>query len=805
MSNPFVGPRAYDDGERLYGRGDEGARLYYLLLAERIVLLYSPSGAGKTSLLHAQLAPHLRDEGFRVFKKIRLNKVPPKPIVQSVNRYALATILSIEDELPRDERLSCEQVGSMPLRDYLSRMVERERREQKRLALMFDAFEEIFTLDPADDGAKRDFFVLLGDILKKLDVWAVFAMREEFIARLDEYEHLIPSRLKSRLRLSLLAREQAIEVMRRSAADQKVDFLAAPKLAEDLSRIRIHRPDELPERVPSRYVEPVVLQVVCRTLWRKMRRKKSEITEDDLAGLDVDNALADFYAGCVAEIVKDGMSERMIRDWFSQQLITDRGVRRQVMLEEDKGSVAGLPKAVVDVLVDQHHLLRSEERSGRTFYELAHDRLVEPVSHSNIIWARRFLTPLQSRAAEWSVRHDPHLLLRDVELVEAMRWCAEHPADVTAAETSYIEQSRVTLSELSRAAVEWEVSGRDPANLLRGGKLKFAQEIAKQKGGPLTPSEHAILKTSHAYRRLELRERVFRSLLGLVVPIVAAGFVVWATFSERRKQAELESARFQASVMATSEVQRSAQKLVLEKWADQPHLDSKALAEALDAQRRISTLATAASGPPRSRTVIQYFAKATDNPKLSEALRNELRFQEVVLIPSKVVQQTNAIWYGAEVPETDVKLIAYAVIRSGNELQTVQPLTREGIPPNYVNVGYNAAVADVTPLTVENIDTLPLRELKRWPAKYLGKYAAKVVEWDRVTRRGAVEHEGKNVPFRLDAGEADVAKGNTVEFLFYERADKLYAASLVLVVDSLAPVEGTDTTASQPESTTERR
>ena len=50
-SNPYVGPRAFQDGETLYGRDREVAKLLNLLIAERIVLLYSPSGAGKTSLL----------------------------------------------------------------------------------------------------------------------------------------------------------------------------------------------------------------------------------------------------------------------------------------------------------------------------------------------------------------------------------------------------------------------------------------------------------------------------------------------------------------------------------------------------------------------------------------------------------------------------------------------------------------------------------------------------------------------------------------------------------------------------------
>ena len=57
--NPYVGPRAFMTGEALYGRDRELRKLLGLLVAERIVLLHSPSGAGKTSLVQAALMPRL--------------------------------------------------------------------------------------------------------------------------------------------------------------------------------------------------------------------------------------------------------------------------------------------------------------------------------------------------------------------------------------------------------------------------------------------------------------------------------------------------------------------------------------------------------------------------------------------------------------------------------------------------------------------------------------------------------------------------------------------------------------------------
>ena len=50
-TNPYVGPRPFETGQTLYGREREIAALRYMLTSERIVLLYAPSGAGKSSLV----------------------------------------------------------------------------------------------------------------------------------------------------------------------------------------------------------------------------------------------------------------------------------------------------------------------------------------------------------------------------------------------------------------------------------------------------------------------------------------------------------------------------------------------------------------------------------------------------------------------------------------------------------------------------------------------------------------------------------------------------------------------------------
>src|SRR3712207_4992268 len=85
--NPNVGPRPFTTGETLYARGREASHLLNLLIAERVVLLSSPSGAGKTSLIQAGLIPRLQDKGFHVLPVIRVSLRPERDDVPSTSAF----------------------------------------------------------------------------------------------------------------------------------------------------------------------------------------------------------------------------------------------------------------------------------------------------------------------------------------------------------------------------------------------------------------------------------------------------------------------------------------------------------------------------------------------------------------------------------------------------------------------------------------------------------------------------------------------------------------------------------------------
>src|SRR5206468_932065 len=115
-----------------------------LLIAERVVLLYSPSGAGKTSLIQAGLSPRLEGEGFQVLPVTRVGLEPPQNLElgHEPNRYLLSVLLSLEKDLPLDRQLTLAELARMDLGDYLGRRASADGQADNEV-LIFDQFEEL--------------------------------------------------------------------------------------------------------------------------------------------------------------------------------------------------------------------------------------------------------------------------------------------------------------------------------------------------------------------------------------------------------------------------------------------------------------------------------------------------------------------------------------------------------------------------------------------------------------------------------------------------------------------------------------
>ncbi len=442
--NPYVGPYPFTATDALFGRDTETRQLLSRLIADRVVMMYSPSGAGKTSLIQASLLPRLREMGFLVRPLIRIN-LDLSPGKNNHNRYLLSAMTSVRG-VTGPGHMAIDGIGSS-FADYLEQISDRGA-DHKVEVLVFDQFEEILTLDPTDDDSKRQFFEQVGVALADPSRWALFAMREEYVAALDPYRLPVPGRFASTFRLGLLHREAAVEAMVGPAREAGVEFErdAALVLADQLRVMKVQHPDGRVTEKKGPAIEPVQLQVVCRRLWDQPRADSTRITVSDVDALGddaralVDDSLGDFYSAQVGQVaVESPTPERLIRRWFGATLISQSGVRLTVLREPE--STGGLDNATVDALIDAR-LLRQDWAGGRAWIELSHDRLVSPVLSQNEAWFAAHLHPVQRGAVAWEPTRSDSLLLRGPDYADAVAWLEESEPQLLPIEEEYLNASK---------------------------------------------------------------------------------------------------------------------------------------------------------------------------------------------------------------------------------------------------------------------------------------------------------------------------------------------------------------------------
>jgi hypothetical protein len=511
--NPYVGPRPLEAEDKLFGRDREVQDLLNLLIAEGAVLLYSPSGAGKTSLVQAGLVPRLQKEGFKVKPLIRLNLVEPSPGPSAVNCYVLSTLHSWEKPLEPADRTDADELKRMGLADYLGLSAA----NADDRVLIFDQFEELLTIDRTDLEGKKAFFAQVAAVLRSRHCWALFCLREEYLAGLDPYLRPLPVRLDTRYRLNLLEKEAARSAIQNPAQKLGVHFTddAANELIQDLCRVSVQRPDGRIDSVAGPYVEPVHLQVVCKRLWEG-RKNPKEIATADVKGLGgLDRPLAAYYAEVVkraaAAVAKNqpsqAVSERTIREWIEKHLTTELGLRSQVPRE--KGGSRGLRYDVIEEL-QRTYLVRGEDRLGGTWYELSHDRLVGPIRLDNAAWRKEHLQPFQKLAADWRRERRPDFLLRPSALRDAEKWATEHPKELSDDERDFLKASNEALSVERRTNLTklgWGVIfARDADPAVRQALAQLLDHRRGEAGHP-NPDLYKEFVSWNAYRSGESAEQ----------------------------------------------------------------------------------------------------------------------------------------------------------------------------------------------------------------------------------------------------------------------------------------------------------
>src|SRR6185369_10857479 len=274
---PYVGPLPFteNDSGRFFGRDDEAEHVVSLTVAHPLFLLYARSGAGKSSLINADVIPRLRRSGAEIIGPIRIGGALP----EGTDPHSIANIFTYNALLKLNAATGPEAPETM--RAYLCATGPDQASTAPRV-LIIDQFEEIFTSFPERWRDRGTFFDDLGDALdhdRRLRVLLV--MREEFLAGIEAYATQLPERARVRCRLEPLRRRAAMAAIQNPLATTGKRF--APGAAEKLVAELMQAPAEASSGYAgseAEFIEPLHLQVVCQNIWESLPAGSVEITED---------------------------------------------------------------------------------------------------------------------------------------------------------------------------------------------------------------------------------------------------------------------------------------------------------------------------------------------------------------------------------------------------------------------------------------------------------------------------------------------------------------------------------------------
>ncbi|MEV4576723.1 hypothetical protein AB0K16_26100 [Nonomuraea jabiensis] len=377
---PYVGLRPFGraDSDLFHGREQESREIATLWRAAGLTVLYGASGVGKTSLLNAGVLPRIDQERADVLPVARISPHSPLPIAGG-NPYVMALLSAWAPDA------SPGSLAGLTITRFLAERPGREDEYGDPLPVLA-AIDQAETLFHSDLARQRDRKELVDQLVRAMrdhpGLHLLLSLREEYLFLVLPYERPFGQGSRARFHLQPLSPEAARQAVERplERTSRTITRAATRLLVGELRSATVKDASGNLSTVELDLVEPVQLQVVCSALWDSLPDEVAEIGEEHVRVYAVvEEFLVDFFKRAVGEVAREfdvPVGELLL--WLRRTFITDHGTRN--IAYEGIEQTMGMPNAVARALEDRH-ILRGEHRMGSRWYELAHDRLIGPISH----------------------------------------------------------------------------------------------------------------------------------------------------------------------------------------------------------------------------------------------------------------------------------------------------------------------------------------------------------------------------------------------------------------------------------------
>lgn len=213
----------FEDRDLFFGREEEVLRTVGEVLTTRLLVLFAPSGSGKSSLINAGVRPKLEERGFYTVT-VRLDCLPDVAIKRRLRRDLPQFFADLSDDTDLHASLAAayrpKQGAATP----------------QPLVVFLDQFEEFFVVFADQPQIRRAFIEEIARIKfdNTLPVYVVLSLRDDYFVCLNEFREAIPSIFQNNANIQLRPLD---------------DGSALRAVIEPASKVGLRYEDGLPERI----------------------------------------------------------------------------------------------------------------------------------------------------------------------------------------------------------------------------------------------------------------------------------------------------------------------------------------------------------------------------------------------------------------------------------------------------------------------------------------------------------------------------------------------------------------------------
>ncbi len=559
--SPYAGLSSFqeNDAGKFFGRNREIAAMVTRIRDRPLMAVVGSSGVGKSSFVRAGLVPALKRSGETWETLVIRPGRKPLESLAAVIQPMVATAANLSDDMDEQKKL-VETLRREP--GHLGHVLRgRARRDNRRLLLFVDQFEELFTqvADPAERAAFMSCLSAVADDATS-PLRVVLSIRSDFLDRVAEDPQFLSELTQGLFFLGPPSRDGLAEAITNPAEMAGFRFELDATVDDMLDHLET-TPGALP-----------LLQFAASRLWDARDKARKLLTHNAYTAMGgVAGALASHADRVISDL---GPAKMPLIRAIMLRLVTPERTRAIVPMAElrELSREVGEVQRLIDQMVDARLLVVQTLEGGKgSTVEIVHESLV-----ANWPALRRWLDETQD----------------DAELIDQLR----------------------------NAARQWHAKGRDVGLLWRGDTAEEAKKFRKRYKGTLSETERAFLEEVVNFELAAARKRRSMVIAGFIAlgAVVVAAMVALVLIQSSRKAAKAnEAAANKAKIEAVAAKTEAEQNFTELKRKEEERLQAEAAKKTAETKLGVTSVALDKSQEDLQKTN-EELKKALDESLASE-------------------------------------------------------------------------------------------------------------------------------------------------------------------------------------------